>query len=316
MIAGVVRETAKAERRVALTPDGVRRLVAAGHRIMVEYDAGRGVEIADTEYRTAGADLVDRAELYGASDLVAWVKPPAYQLDSLVRPGMTLVGFQDPIHRAALIDELRARGVTSVGFEAVTHDRPEIDALSAMSRIAGEIAYGQARQLVSGSDPMRALIIGCGQAGLSAIGTAVRSGDAAVAIGNRPEQADAAIHLGAKRFLANPDGDPEVLRRQLAAEPPALVFCAAVHRGSKGPILIDAATLDAMAVGTVIVDLVGKSGGNCVATVPDRTVTLPNGVIVTHRSNYPADRPSAASAAYSAAMTAMILELDRRAAIE
>ncbi|WP_169811309.1 hypothetical protein [Nocardia anaemiae] len=295
----MLKETAAEERRVALIPEDVRGL--ADVRVVVEHDAGRSIGFDDADYVAAGAQLGERAEIFARSDVVVWVKPPAYQLDS-VRPGTTLIGFQDPLHRHDVIAALRERGIESVGYETVPHSRPDIDALSAMSRIAGEVAYGQARQLLSTEGPVPALILGCGQAGLSAIAAAVAKGDEPTAMGNRREQESAAIRHGAKAFLPHPDG----LLGHLAADPPALIVCAAVHRGSHGPLLLDATVLDTLRSGTVIVDLVAKSGGNCVATVPDRTVTLPNGVIVTHRSNYPTLRPEEASHAYSAVTAALL----------
>ncbi|MFI6952440.1 hypothetical protein ACIBJI_03125 [Nocardia sp. NPDC050408] len=299
MIVGVLRETAAEERRVALLPEDVRGL--AGVRVIVERGAGRSIGFDDADYVAAGAQLGERTEIFARCDVVVWVKPPSYQLDS-VRPGMTLIGFQDPLHRRDLIAALRARGIESVGYETVPHSRPDIDALSAMSRIAGEVAYEQARQLLSTEAPVRALILGCGQAGLSAIAAAAAHGDEPTAMGNRQEQESAAVLRGARAFLPNPDG----LLAHLATDPPDLIVCAAVHRGSHGPMLLDATALDSLRPGTVIVDLVAKSGGNCVATVPDRTITLPNGVIVTHRSNYPTLRPVEASHAYSAATAALL----------
>ncbi|MGY4099680.1 hypothetical protein ACW2Q0_08975 [Nocardia sp. R16R-3T] len=299
MIIGVLRETATAERRVALIPDDVRGL--AGGRVIVEHDAGRSVGFEDADYVAAGARVGERAEIFAGADVVVWVKPPVYRLDS-VRPGMTLIGFQDPMHRHDVITGLRARGIESVGYETIPHSRPDIDALSAMSRIAGAVAYEQGRELLSINGPVRALILGCGQAGLSAVTAAAVHGDEPTAMGNRPEQESTAVLHGAKTFLPNPDA----LVGHLAAESPALLICAAVHRGAPGPLLLDATALDALRPGAVIVDLVAKSGGNCVATVPDRTVTLPNGVIVTHRSNYPTLRPVEASHAYSAATAALL----------
>ncbi|MFX0575903.1 hypothetical protein [Nocardia nepalensis] len=299
MIVGVLRETAAEERRVALIPGDVRGL--AGMDVIVERDAGRSIGFDDADYRASGARIAERAEVFARSDIVVWVKPPAYPLDS-VRPDTTLIGFQDPLHRHDAIARLRARGIESIGYETVPHSCPDIDALSAMSRIAGEVAYAQGRQLLSAQGPVRALILGCGQAGLSAIAAALAHGDEPTAIGNRPDQGSAAILHGAKTFLPNAAG----LLDHLAAEPPALIVCAAVHRGTRGPVLLDSAALGALRPGTVIVDLVAKSGGNCIATVVDRTVTLPNGVIVTHRSNYPTLRPLEASRAYSAATAALL----------
>lgn len=284
--------------------------------VVVERDAGALVGCPDADYRESGADIVERAEVFAGADIVAWVKPPVYQLDSMpLRDGMMLVGFQDPLYRDPVIAGLRARGVESVGFETVSRDRPDIDALSAMSRIAGEIAYTQGRQLLSVSRQgrVRALVLGCGAGGLAAIAAAAAHGDEVAAIGNRAEQGEIAIGRGAAEFLVNPTGP---VRDYLTAWTPDLIVCAAVHRGARGPILMDDTALGELRSGTVIVDLVAKAGGNCAATVPDRTVTLPNGVVVTHRSNYPALRPEQATRAYSAAVAAMIRQLRSPAAPE
>ncbi|MEV6320476.1 hypothetical protein AB0M45_04665 [Nocardia sp. NPDC051787] len=316
MIVGVLRETAPRESRVALTPDDVRGLSTAGLQVVVEEGAGRGAGFADSAYRASGALVVaDRATVFESSGIVAWVKPPAFELASMpLRAGMALVGFQDPHYRRDEIDRLRGRGVESVGFDLVPRDETttEIDALSTMSRIAGAVGYAEGRKLLSPqvrARPIRSLVLGCGTAGLAAVAAAHTFADEKPsAVGNRLEQESAALAAGAGRFVPNQD-DNAALLDLLATTPPDLIVCTAVHRGSRAPRLLGQASLDLLTPGTVIVDLVAKAGGNCVATVPDTTVTLPNGVLVTHRSNYPTAHPRAASHAYSAAMAAMILRI-------
>ncbi|MEU2173099.1 hypothetical protein ABZ552_02615 [Nocardia sp. NPDC019219] len=312
----MLRETAPRETRVALTPDDVRTLSTEGLRVLVDEGAGRGAGYADAAYSASGAVVVaDRATVFERADIVVWVKPPAFELDSMpLRAGTTLLGFQDPHYRREEIDRLRRRGVESVAFDEVPRDdtTTEIDALSTMSRIAGAEGYAEGRRLLASerrTRPVRALVLGCGAAGLAAISAARAFGDEQpVAIGNRLEQRAAAVAAGAGRFVPNQDDNAAVLET-LAATPPDLVVCTAVHRGSPAPRLLGQAELDLLGPGTVIVDLVAKAGGNCVATVPDRTVTLPNGVVVTHRSNYPAGRPASASRAYGAAAAAMVLRI-------
>ncbi|MEU2120320.1 hypothetical protein [Nocardia niwae] len=316
MIVGVLRETAPRETRVALTPDGARTLSTAGLRVLVEEGAGRGAGYADAAYHASGAVVVaDRATLFERAGIVVWVKPPAFDLESMpLRAGTTLVGFQDPHHRRDEIDRLRRRGIESVAFDEVPRAdaTTEIDALSIMSRIAGAEGYAEGTRLLAPARltrPVRALVLGCGAAGLAAITAARTLGDEPpTAIGNRLEQRAAAIAAGAGRFVPNRDDNAPLLET-LAATPPDLVVCTAVHRGSPAPRLLGQAELDALGPGSVIVDLVAKAGGNCVATVADRTVTLTNGVVVTHRSNYPAGRPASASRAYGAATAAMVLRI-------
>ncbi|MGV9678399.1 hypothetical protein ACWDSJ_24235 [Nocardia sp. NPDC003482] len=311
MIVGVPRETAPRERRVALTPPGAARLAAMGHEVVVQAGAGRAAGFADEHYRAAGARLAPTAAaVFAPADLVAWVKPPAFPLESVPhRPGLTLVGFQDPIHRAGQIAALRAAGMESIAFEWVSPgDAPEVDALTAMSRIAGSVAYRAGRRLLPAhvrGRPVRSLVLGCGQAGRSAVAAAHAGADEPpVVVGLRPEQRDALIPVGPCEFRLAAAGIVDIID----AAKPDLVICAATRRGEPAPVLVDAAALAALGPGAVVVDLAGKAGGNCVATVLDATV-IRAGVTVTHRSNYPARRPAAASHAYSAAMVAMIRRL-------
>ncbi|MEV0298387.1 hypothetical protein [Nocardia sp. NPDC050710] len=313
MIAGVLRETASREQRVALTPADAARLLTAGIRVVVEREAGRYAGFSDADYHAAGAVIAaGRSEVFEGCDLVAWVKPPAFALDSMpLRAGMVLLGFQDPLHRRAEIAELRARGIESVAFEHVRRDpgSTDIDALSAMSRIAGGIAYREGRALLPQdrtARPIQAMVLGCGEAGLAALGAAGTFGDRKpIAIGNRREHEAAAIRFGAGYFVLNPEGDRTLVLDRIAAASPDLIICTAVHRGAQAPLLLDDAALDALATGAVVVDLVAKAGGNCSAVLPDATVQR-NGVTITHRSNYPSDQPHSASRAFGAATAAMI----------
>ncbi|MEU6563801.1 hypothetical protein [Nocardia nova] len=319
MIVGVLRETAARERRVALIPEDVRRLTDSAVRVVVEAGAGRAAGFAEADYRIAGAAIAaDPAGVVADCDVLAWVKPTAHDLRTMARrPHLVLIGFQDPLYRAARIDELRALGVESLAFELFSGASDELDALSAMSRIAGGVAYLAGRRLVPRTvhRPVRSLILGCGRAGLAAIGAAAACGaEPPIVLARRDDLRAAANAQGPNIFHHVAEiGVAQVLEHIRAAKPD-LVFCAAVRRGHRAPLLVDRAALDALGDGAVVVDLTAKAGGNCSATVADATVVLDNGVVVTHRSNYPARRPAQASRAYSAAVAAAILSLsaDRR----
>ncbi|MEV0360031.1 hypothetical protein AB0H71_28630 [Nocardia sp. NPDC050697] len=311
---GVLRETAPGERRVALTPDAVRRLVHHDLSVTVETNAGVAAGFPDADYAGAGARIGAAAADAGRADIVAWVKTPAFDLGALrLRPGTTLVGFQDPHHRPAEIAELARHGIRSVVFEFASRaaESAEFDALTPMSRLAGAIAYEEARALLPPGPrrhPLRAVILGFGAAGRAAFAAAVAAGDAPpVVVGASAVTAAAAGAAGVRRYLtSNAPGAVPALLRELG---PDIVLCAALHRGEPAPRLVDDAALTLLAPGTVVVDLAAKAGGNCSATRRDTTHTLPNGVIVTHRSNYPAARPAEASHAYAAATAATILRL-------
>ncbi|MFC8526882.1 hypothetical protein [Nocardia sp. NPDC057227] len=310
---GVLRETAPNEKRVALTPDAVRRLVGQGLSVTVETNAGAAAGFPDRAYLAAGARVGAAAEV-GRADIVAWVKTPGYDLASLrLRPGTTLIGFQDPHHRPAEIAALGRAGIRTVTLEFASRapDAAAFDALTPMSRLAGTVAYAEARTLLPPATlrrPLRALILGHGAAGRAALRAVVDTGDAPpIVVGVRGDTAVEALEAGAISFVTS--GGPATIGALIPQFRPDIVLCAAVHRGERAPLLVDRAALDLLTPGSVVADLAAKAGGNCVATRRDSTYTLPNGVTVTHRSNYPAARPAEASRAYAAAVAAMILHL-------
>ncbi|AYF74257.1 aminotransferase class I/II-fold pyridoxal phosphate-dependent enzyme [Nocardia yunnanensis] len=309
---GVLRETAARERRVASTPDDVLALVRSGLRVVVERAAGREACFEDADYEAAGALMVPCPKgVFAAADLITWVKPPAYELDALARNGQLLVGFQDPVRRRESIRRLSVAGVESVAFE---HMPPELtaarlDPLTAMSRIAGEVAYHEAREHLHRKHPdhdVRALVIGCGQAGLAAIAAATVSAQVpTAAVGNRAEQLEWAEAHGASEFLLGPH--PDAIAGFIRAFEPNLVVCAAQRRGQPAPKLLHPGCLEALPTGAVVVDLTAKAGGNCVATQVDSIVTVADAITVLHRSNFPSLYPDVASRAYSAAAVGAIL---------
>ncbi|MGW4247221.1 aminotransferase class I/II-fold pyridoxal phosphate-dependent enzyme [Nocardia sp. NPDC004722] len=317
---GVLRETAVRERRVASTPEDVMVLVRSGLKVVVQRSAGAESCFEDVEYEAAGALLVSGPEeVFAAADLITWVKPPAYDLDGMTRPGQLLVGFQDPVTRRRSIHRLSRCGVESVAFEHMPPDleAAQLDPMTAMSRIAGEVAYQVAREQLHQKHPdcpVRTLVVGCGQAGLAAIAAAANCGDApTAAIGNRAEQRAFALSHGANEFLLDPN--PDQISCFISSFAPNLVVCAAQRRGEPAPLLLDRNGLSTLPAGAVVVDLAAKGGGNCVATRLDRTVTVRFGhtatmadaITVMHRSNFPSLYPDIASRAYSAAAARAIL---------
>ncbi|MGX1805995.1 hypothetical protein ACWIGI_09780 [Nocardia sp. NPDC055321] len=310
MIVGVLRETAARESRVALTPPDVYALTAGGVSVVVESGAGESAGFADAEYLAAGGIAApDPARVFDRSDVIAWVKPPVYDLHSMpLRPGHLVVGFQDPVRRRDHIERLWAGGVESLAFELIS-DPLGRDPLSAMSRIAGAVAYREGRALArdQGDGPFTTVVVGCGQAGLAAVAESARHGDRTVAAGSRLVQGPHALERGAGGFQLA--ADQEAVADLLARVSPDLIVTAA-GRGTLAPLLVGDEALARVHPGTVVVDLAGKAGGNCAATVCDKSYVSTNGVVVVHRSNFPAELPRVASKAFGSATVRVLLGLD------
>ncbi|MBD9436735.1 NAD(P) transhydrogenase subunit alpha [Pseudoxanthomonas sp. PXM03] len=302
----VLKETATGERRVAATPETVRKMLAAGARVTVERDAGQAAGFVDQAYADAGAELVDGEGRQGA-DLLLCVQPPAPDAIRQFKTGATLVGVLQPSADPARDEALRARGIQAFPLERLprTTRAQAMDVLSSQAGMAGYKAVLIAAQLAPRFFPMlttaagtirpsKVLIVGAGVAGLQGVATAKRLGAQVEGFDVRPETREQIESLGGK-FLdlgvsAAGDGG---YARQLTDEERALqqqrladhlkgidvVVCTAAVPGRPAPKIITTAMVDGMKPGSVIVDLAAETGGNCELTRPGETYSY-NGVTV------------------------------------
>jgi NAD(P) transhydrogenase subunit alpha len=328
MVVGVARETAPGERRVALVPEGVKRLTGAGIGVLVEAGAGDGAHFPDDAYREAGAEVAhDAAGLYALADVVCRVQKPSQEEVGLLRPGTVLIGLLQPLVNAELAAALAAGGVTAFSMDTIPRitRAQSMDALSSQSTVAGYkavlIAAGHLGKFfpmlttAAGTiPPAKALVLGAGVAGLQAIATARRLGAVVSAFDVRPVVKEQVESLGA-RFLeldvAGAEGqggyavalsdDQHEREQQLIAMSVAdsdAVVSTALIPGRPAPVLVTAAAVEGMRPGSVIVDLAAEMGGNCELTVPGETVVR-HGVTIVGETNLPATMPVHASQMYS-----------------
>lgn len=340
---GVVREYAPGERRVALVPSDIARLGAGGMEVVVEAAAGAGAWFADEQFAQAGADVVPADDLLSRTDIVACVAPPPAARLAQLRPGHVLVGMLGSLRRGADLSRLAERGVTVVSFDGLprTASRAQaMDALTSQANIAGYKAVLVAANefgryfpmLITAAGtarPARVLVLGAGVAGLQAIGTARRLGAVVSAYDVRPQARDEIYSVGAE-FVdvgaafggAAEDGYARPLAEQeKRALPEALaahvaradvVITTAQVPGRSAPVLVTGDAVKAMSAGSVIVDLAaGALGGNVALSVPGQTIVTANGVTIIGAGNLPAAVPTAASAAYSRNVAALLLHLVR-----
>jgi NAD(P) transhydrogenase subunit alpha len=297
----VLKESATGERRVAATPETVKKLVAAGGRVSVESGAGLSAGFVDQAYVDAGAQLAidaDRAD----ADLVLCVQPPDVAAIGGLKQGATLVGVLQPQADAARAEALQARGILAFPLERLprTTRAQAMDVLSSQAGMAGYKAVLIAAQLAPRFFPMlttaagtirpsMVLIVGAGVAGLQAIATAKRLGAQVEGFDVRPETREQIESLGGK-FLdlgvsaAGEGGYARQLTDEERAEQQRklaehvkgvdVIVCTAAVPGRPAPKIISAAMVAGMKPGSVIVDLAAETGGNCEATRPGESVEL------------------------------------------
>jgi NAD(P) transhydrogenase subunit alpha len=326
----IPRETAPGERRVAATPETVRRLVAKGATLQVESGAGQAAGFLDADYAAVGAELWDgEAGAWGAVDGVLCVQPPRNEELGHLREGALLVGLLAPYGATALVETLNGRRASAIALELLPRitRAQSMDVLSSQANIAGYKAvllaaaaldrYVPMLMTAAGTiQPSRVLILGAGVAGLQALATARRLGGVVYVSDVRPAVKEQVESLGG-RFIEPPpleEAPAEVggyarqateaflaAQRQQLADQLALadmVICTALVPGRPAPRLISEEMLDGMRSGAVVVDLAVAQGGNCFGTIPGATVER-QGVLLIGADALPSTVPNHASALYA-----------------
>jgi len=324
---------------VALVPEALGKLQAAGLEILVETGAGAGAAIPDAVFSEAGATIVTTDQLYQQADVVLRVARPAAAEVARLRSGQAVVGFLQPLIDPKLAGELAAKGVTAISLDAIprTLSRAQtMDALSSQANVGGYKAvliaaneYGRYFPLLTTAAgtarPANVLILGIGVAGLQAIGTARRLGAVVKAYDVRPETREQAESLGAQFVKLKTSIDATGAggyARELTAEERAaqqaelneviagmdIVITTAQVPGRKPPVLVTADAVKGMKPGSVIVDMAASAlGGNCELSKAGETVVTDNAVTIVAPENLPASMPAGASAFYARNISALLL---------
>ena len=328
---GVPAEIRPGEQRVAATPETVKKLVAAGHSVIVQTGAGTPASFPDEAFVAAGATLGSTAEVLGA-DMVLKVRSPVEQELALMKRGGVLIGMLEPFNSEG-VAAMNAAGLTAFALEAAprTTRAQSMDVLSSQANIAGYKAVLMAAATYGKLMPMmmtaagtikaaRVLVLGAGVAGLQAIATAKRLGAIVEASDVRPAVKEQIESLGAK-FVDVPyetDEEREIaqgvggyarpmpaawMQRQAAAvgerlKQASIAIATALIPGRKAPVLITEEMVKAMQPGSVILDMAVEQGGNCALSESGKTVTK-HGVHIIGQPNIPATVPTDSSALYA-----------------
>jgi alanine dehydrogenase len=277
VIVGIPKEVKDNEYRVAATPEGVRELTRAGHRVLVEEGAGDGSSLFAERYKRAGAELVaDAAEVWRQSDMILKVKEPVASEFEHLREGQVLFTY---LHLAAgreLTQALADRGVLAVAYETVQDDQGRLPLLAPMSEIAGRMAPHVGARLqekenggrgvlmggVSGVRPAKVVVLGAGMAGANAAWIAAGMEAEVVVIDrnlDRLRYIDQ-IHKGRIITLMS----DQLTLEQRVAEADVLIGTVLVP-GARAPKLVTEEMVASMRPGSVIIDISIDQGG-CVET--------------------------------------------------
>ena len=341
MKVAVVKENTPGEQRVALVPETVPKLMAAGAEVLVENGAGEAAWFPDSAYAEAGAAIVTATELYAKAEVILMVTRPGPEAVSQLRAGRAVFGMLSPLTNPELAQDLATQGVTAVSLDGLprTLSRAQpMDALSSQANVAGYKAVLVAANAYSRFFPMlmtaagtarpaKLLVLGAGVAGLQAIGTARRLGAVVSGYDVRPASQGEVESLGATFIkltsVESAAGEGGYARELTAGERQAqqeeltghiarhdVVITTAQVPGRRPPLLVTDDALKAMSPGSVIVDMGSSAlGGNVTGSQPGETVVTGNGVRIIGADNLPATVPTASSNAYSRNISALLLHM-------
>ncbi len=330
----ILKERADHEKRVAITPEIVKKLVGLGVNIHIEQGAGENASILDSEYTDAGAKVSQvLLEILGDADVILKVQPsPTSSTDiselNFIPEKSMLVGLLSPHINQELIKTYANKNVTSMAIELLPRitKAQSMDVLSSQSNLAGYMAvikaaneYGRIFPMMSTAagtiSPAKILIMGAGVAGLQAIATAKRLGGIVSVFDVRSVAKEQVQSLGAKFIEVNSSEDgsstsgyakemsEEYKQKQKqcihdAIKKADIVITTALIPGKAAPILVTKEMMNDMRLGSVIVDIAANAGGNCEGTVANETIIY-KGIKIIGAGNLPSEVAAEASKLYS-----------------
>ena len=344
----IPRERRPGERRVAASPETIKKFKALGLDVVVESGAGLGSSLPDAAYEAAGAAIAaDEASALADADIVLKVQRPLIAGEgdvdelALIRKGALLFGILNPHNSRDHVKAYADAGVNAFAMEFMPRiTRAQVmDVLSSQANLAGYKAvvdaaseYGRAFPMMMTAagtvPPARAFIMGVGVAGLQAIATAKRLGAIVSATDVRPAVKEQVQSLGGSFVAVENDEFKQAetaggyakemsddYKRQQAAlvaehiKKQDLVITTALIPGRKAPILVTAEHVASMKPGSVIIDLAVEQGGNVEGAKLGEVVTTANGVKIVGHANYASRIAESASLLYAKNLLALLTSL-------
>jgi len=343
----VLRERRDAEKRVAASPETVKKLIGLGFEVIIEAGAGEGASIPDKQFEEAGATI--------AKDLKAAVKDAdvIFSVQGLeaadakhAKKGAAQLAVLNPFVERDRLDAYAKAGLMAFAMEFVPRitRAQSMDVLSSQSNLAGYKAvldgaaeFGRAFPMMMTAagtvPPARVMVMGAGVAGLQAIATAKRLGAIVSATDVRPAAKEQVESLGGKFVMVEDDetaaaetagGYAKEMSDEYKAKQAALIaetlakqdmaITTALIPGRPAPKLITEEMVKSMKPGSVIVDLAVEMGGNCELSEPGKVVEAHGVKIVGHR-NVPSRLAADASALYARNLVHFITPMVKEGAL-
>lgn len=339
MLIAVPKEIKSGEKRVALVPDIISKLIKAGLEVVIESGAGSNAEYSDKQFVDAGAK-VKSGDVLSNSDVILSVAPLTPSQMKTLKQGAITISFLSPTGSIDSIEAAVSAGVTALSLEMVPRisRAQSMDALTSQALCAGYKASLVAAELspkffpllmtAAGTiTPAKVVVLGAGVAGLQAIATAKRLGAVVSAYDVRPASADEVKSMGAKfitlelEALEGAGGyaremteersnkQRELLTPYIAAAD-VLITTASVP-GRTAPRLVTANMVSQMAPGSVVVDLAAESGGNVEGSLPGEIITTGSGVKIWGGKDVPSQLPFHASMLFSRNVVNLLLLMSK-----
>ncbi|QQZ08641.1 alanine dehydrogenase [Heyndrickxia vini] len=273
MIIGVPKEIKNNENRVAMTPAGVVHLLNAGHKVIIETNAGLGSGFTNEEYKQAGAEIIESAsDVWAKADMIMKVKEPLASEYGYFRKGLLLFTYLHLAAEPELTKALVDSEVIAIAYETVTVNRT-LPLLSPMSEVAGRMASQIGAQFlektqggkgillsgVPGVKRGKVTIIGGGMVGTNAAKIAVGLGADVTIIDLNPDrlrQLEDIFGTSVQTLMSNPYNIAEAVKES------DLVIGSVLIPGAKAPKLVTEEMVKSMQPGSVIVDVAIDQGGN------------------------------------------------------
>ncbi len=334
---GIPKEVHPKEKRIAASPDTVKKLTAMGFEVLVQKDAGHASMMLDRAFQEAGSRILpDAAALFGEADLICKVQRPhtipLLNVDEmgLLRPGQMVMGKLDALFNREMVQGLAAKKVTSFALELIPRITrgQTMDILSSQSNLAGykmvmEAAshFGRIFPMMMTAagtvPPAKVLVLGAGVAGLQAIATAKRLGAQVFGYDVRPAVKEEVQSLGAKFLEVDAEEaktaqtaggyakemSDDYQKKQAALlheniKKMDIVITTALIPGKKAPVLVTEEMVKDMKPGSIIVDLAAEAGGNCPLCEMDKEVVV-HDVTILSWENVPSLIPVDASTLFA-----------------